>query len=161
MRWTDEVTALLEAWLEELRVDGLHLTEESAAGARQNLWCMSLPSSEPLTEADLLAFLRSAMVIRRELAHSQSVRPVTFYAWHDEMAGQLRISTACCTKTALPFGTVVRLIDEPDEIIASFLSSPYRDGIPWSDIKESLAGDDEPPPSAEPLNLAVWAVEWR
>ena len=152
--------SLLRGWLDELRADGLHLSQESGDGAVQNLWCMSLPTSEPVTASDLLAFLESAMVIRRELAQSQPVRPVTFYAWHDEMVGQLRFSTACCTRTTLPFRAEVRVVDEPDEIIAAWISSPYRDGIPCTELEEVNPEADGPLPEASPRCVTVWAAEW-
>lgn len=98
------------------------------------------------------------MDIRRELAEAQPVRPVTFYAWHDEMAGQLRFSTACCVISALPFGAKVRIVQDPQEIVTAFVRSPYRDGIPLSELK--IVPDD--PSTASALDdtpiLCVWAV---
>ena len=58
---------LFRTWLEELRADGLHLSPEPGDGANQNLWCISLPSSEPVTTAELVEFLRAAMAVRAEL----------------------------------------------------------------------------------------------
>jgi hypothetical protein len=141
-----------------LRADGLFVSEEPGAGANQNLWCISLPSTEPVTAGEVLAFLRSALDIRRELVAAQSVAPVTFYAWHDEMAGQLRFSTARCTRDALPFAAKVQLVDEPDEIVGAFFRSSYRDGIPWTELEEVPFEGEVVSASAGALCLSVWAV---
>jgi len=152
---------LFRTWLEELRADGLHLSPEPGDGANQNLWCISLPSSEPVTTAELVEFLRASMAVRAELVALQSVRPVSFYAWLDEMAGQLRFSTACCTRNTLPFGARPALLDDPNELAEAFARSPYRDGIPWSELREgrreAFADDRSVLDAGE---LKVWALEW-
>lgn len=109
--------------------------------------------------ADLLAFLQSAIAIRRDQALSQPVRPVTFYAWHDEMAGQLRFSTACCTRDTLPFGAQVTLVETPSEMVAAFLRSPYRDGISWNELEECTQEEAEPASVRDAFMLRVWAVD--
>lgn len=147
---------LLQTWLTELRADGLFVSGEPGAGANQNLWCISLPSNEQIPAGDVLAFLRSALDIRRELVFARSLAPVTFYAWHDEMAGQLRFSTACCSRDALPFAAAVQLVDEPDELVGAFLRSPYRDGIPWTEMEEAPPDGNEV--TAHTKCLKVWAV---
>lgn len=146
---------LLQSWLDELQSDGLHLAPEAAAGANENLWCISVASDQRIAAPDLVAFLRSAVAIRRELASRQPVRPVTFYAWHDEMAGQLRFSTACCTLDTLPFRAKVVLVDDASEIVAAFGRGRYRAGIPLDELEESTA----PRTNAPPFALEVWAVE--
>jgi len=155
-----DVKPLLQEWLDELRADGLKLSTEPGAGANQNLWCVSLPSTEAIAVRDVLEFLQSAMAVRRELASVQPVRPVAFYAWHDEMAGQLRFSTACCTRNTLPFRAKVRLVDDPVEIVTAFLQSPYRDGVPWNELEDSNGNGVADAP-AEEVDLKVWAVDWQ
>lgn len=88
------MNAELEQWLAEVRADGLVLADEVFAGAQENLWCISWPSTKRIESGELVAFLLAAASIRRELAAAQSVSPTTFYAWHDVQAGQLRFSTA-------------------------------------------------------------------
>lgn len=151
---------LFQEWLDELRADGLKLSAEPGAGASQNLWCVSLPSTEAITVQDLLEFLESAMAIRRELVSSQSVRPVAFYAWHDEIAGQLRFSTASCTRETLPFRTKVRLVDDPREVVTALLQSRYRDGIPWNEFENSNRTESTGASSGK-VELDVWAVDWQ
>lgn len=147
--------ALLQSWLDELRSDGLHLAAEDFAGANENLWCISVSADQPIAGADLLAFLRDAVVIRRDVAARQRVRPVTFYAWHDEMAGQLRFSTARCTRDTLPFHAKVVLVDDPSAIVAAFARSVYRVGIPLNELQDSTLA----PARNTPFTLEVWAVE--
>ena len=151
--------ALLQSWLDELQTDGLHLAAAPAAGANQNLWCISIPSDEPITKGDLLDFLRSARAIRSAQAIAQPVRPVTFYAWHDEFAGQLRFSTACCTPHTLPFGANLTLVDDPSEIVASFFRSPYRNGIPLHELQDCTLEETVRAHLPEAILLKVWAVE--
>jgi hypothetical protein len=120
-----------------------------------------LPSSDPVTASELVEFLRAAMAIRGELVALQSVRPVSFYAWYDEMAGQLRFSTACCTKNTLPFGATLALLDDPNEIAEAIAQSSYRDGIPWNELREEpFDADDDHPSVLDAGDLRVWAVEW-
>jgi hypothetical protein len=105
-----------------------------------------------------VSFLHSAVNIRRELAAAQPFRPVTFYAWHDEMAWQLRFSTACCAGGALPFRAKVMLVHDPREIVAAFVWSPYRNGIPWSEL-EVVPGDPSVAPALDDKpTLSVWSV---
>jgi hypothetical protein len=118
-----------------------------------------LPSGEQITTGEVVAFLRSAVEVRRELAASQALRPVTFYAWYDEMAGQLRFSTACCTRTDLPFGATILLVDAPNEIVGKFMRSPFRDGIPWNAFLETPPEGADAERTHDPPSLSVWAVE--
>ena len=153
--------ALFRTWLEELRADGLHLSDKRGDGANQNLWCVLLPSTDTVSAPEIVEFLREAMTIRGQLVALQSVRPVSFYAWYDEMAGQLRFSTACCTRNTLPFGAALALLDDPNEIAEAFAQSQYRDGIPSSELRERPfdAADDQLP-GLGACDLKVWAIEW-
>lgn len=151
------VNPVFQAWLCELKADGLQLSAAHGAGAHENLWAISWPSSEHLVLSEIVEFLWSALKIRRELAALQSVRPVCFYAWHDEMAGQLRFSSACCTRATLPFGAQISLVDDPDPIAAEFIRSHYRDGIQNSELEQ--ASFEEPSSSVSAFVLRVWAVE--
>lgn len=148
----------LQSWLDELQADGIFLSDEPAAGARENLWCISLPTELGLEVSEWVDFLQRAVEIRRTLAELQPVRPVTFYVWHDEVAGQLRFSTAHCTRNNLPFGAGTALVEHPEEIIREFVDSPYVNGIPWTELKEiSLDELDERPTGG--AAFPVWAVE--
>ena len=156
-----DVRPLFRTWLNELRADGLQLSAQRGDGANHNLWCLSLPSSDPVTAPEVVEFLRAAMAIRAELVALQSVRPASFYAWYDKMAGELRLSTACCTKSTLPFGATLVLLDDPNEIAEAFAQSSYRDGIPWSELRdEPLDATADHLSVLDAVDLRVWAVEW-
>lgn len=149
---------LFQSWLDELRADGLQLSGDHG-GANHNLWSISLPVGEPITGSDVLAFLQAAVDIRRDLAASQALRPVTFYAWHDDMAGQLRFSTACRTRSELPFSTAILLVDAPNEIVGAFIRSPVRDGIPWDALRETPPERVDAGQTCDAPSLRVWAVD--
>jgi hypothetical protein len=152
--------AELQQWLAELRNQGVALPNDALGGANENLFCLSLPHGCPVSASDLVAFVVEAVAIRQELVAPLATGPVTFYAWHDEMAGQLRFSTARCTAPSLPFGGPIVLVDHPREIVDEFLASPYRDGIPCSELVEceSAEIDADELDTAEPSEpLKVWA----
>ncbi len=156
--WRNGMNAELEQWLAEVRADGLVLADEVFAGAQENLWCISWPSTKRIESGELVAFLLAAASIRRELAAAQSVSPTTFYAWHDVQAGQLRFSTARCTSEHLPFGAPVVLAEDPSDIIRDFSSSPYRDGIPSAEFEPSQgSGEPVEETSSEAGVVRVWA----
>ena len=152
------MNAELQQWLSELQTDGV-VFADAHGGANANLWSISLPSTSALSADDLAAFVLAAAVIRAELAAVQGIAPITFYAWHDEMAGQLRFSTARCTPDALPFSTAVQLVEGPVEIVQRFLSSPYRDGLPWSTMR--VGGEQKEGVAKEEREevLRVWAKQ--
>ena len=151
------MNADLHQWLSELRTDGVVFADEYG-GANANLWSISLPSTSAVSVDDLAAFVLAAAAIRAELVAVLDVAPITFYAWHDEMAGQLRFSTALCTCESLPFAVGIQLVEHPEEVVRRFLSSPYRDGVPWSTMRTDGAhSPDEVAEEAEGDVLQVWA----
>lgn len=81
-----------------------------------------------------------------------------FYVWHDEMAGQLRMSAiGADSLDLLPFGCRLEITDCLQEIVEEFLSSPYRFGIPLEEFTECTEEDEEPD-SLPPFTLRVYAV---
>lgn len=142
-------------WLEELRNESLAFPSDPLGGASANMWCLSFPPEDTLVAGDLVEFLVDVAAVRRELVAAHNADPVTFYAWHDEVAGQLRFSTARCSPDSLPFGYRVRLVDDPAEIVEDFLASPYRDGIPWTDVDDE--SDSAEVARNEQGHLMVWA----
>jgi hypothetical protein len=153
------ITHETSSWLDELRDAGLHLRDEPGAGAHENLWCISSASDAPINARDLVALLHAALGVRREQVCALAVTPVTFYAWHDDMAGQLRLSTACCTPDTLPFGCAVVLVDHPGEIVAEVLQSPQRGGTPRTDLHDSNTWLEPGERTATSPPLKVWGVE--
>jgi hypothetical protein len=80
---------------------------------------------------------------------------VTFYAWHDRQAGQLRCSVATCAPTALPFGGAYGMTSDLAEVVAAFLADTSPGVVPFSDLQDVT--DDEPDDIGdEPF--AVWAA---
>lgn len=148
---------VLESWLNELRADGLQLTPNVGAGANENLWCVSWPSLEQPEVDELVSFLQSAVNIRRELAAAQPFRPVP------SMLGTMKWRAASLQHgllrqrcTAIPRQS--RLVHDPREIVAAFVRSPYRHGIPWSEL-EVVPGDPSVAPGLDDKPaLCVWSV---
>ena len=83
---------------------------------------------------------------------------MTFYAWHDEMAGQLRFSTACCASSALPFRAKVQLVHDPRQIVNAFVTSPYRDGIPLCELEVESEDHSAASSLDDTPALSVWSV---
>ena len=154
------VQQLLQEWLSKIRREQLVLSEVPGAGANENLWCVAIPSTANVDVDELVTFLRSASAVRRDIVHEQNAHPVSFYAWHDDMAGQLRFSTARCTTSALPFGCPIELVDDPEPVVREFLQSGLRDGIPWrelkADLRDAAGGPDD---SGHSPALKVWAIQ--
>ena len=156
-----EMNAELEQWLSELRSDGVEFPDDTVGGANANMWSISVPLAGTVREDDLTAFVLAAAAIRQELVAAHGAAPVTFYAWHDEIAGQLRFSTARCAPESLPFAAPVGLVEHPAEIVQCFLRSQYRDGIPLTTL--DARPDDEWEPAATASlaleTVKVWALQ--
>ena len=71
------------------------------------------------------------------------MKPATFYLWHEEQTGQLRLSVARCLPESLPFRCAVVPTDAANEIIDGYLASNRIDClIPCSEVQQ--IGDDVP-----------------
>ena len=66
--------------------------------------------------------------------------PVTFYAWYDEQAGQLRCSLASVSPDALPFGGPFRPVGVPGQVLARMVADQSPGSVVWEDLE---AGSDE------------------
>ncbi|MEU6723478.1 hypothetical protein ABZ917_07185 [Nonomuraea wenchangensis] len=62
--------------------------------------------------------------------------PVTFYAWYDEQAGQLRCSVASVEPGHLPFGSRFRPVDSPVPVLALMAADALPGVVPWTDLRE-------------------------
>jgi hypothetical protein len=146
-------------WLEELEQEPPQLLAERGSGGRENLWTISWPSGDADEDArDWVAFLRSACEIRRRQVAGSSLAAV-FYAWHDEQAGNLCFSIARGDPADVPFRARIALVGSPDPVVASFLSSPHRDGIPFSELSFDAASNGaEGAETRERWTVEVWAV---
>ena len=115
-----------------------------ATEAQDNTWSVSL-SAEQVTSTspdEVAMFLDQVKAAYASVAtDDQRVVPLRFYAWFDEMAGQLRFSIS--SLDPLPFGAVIRFVSNAHEIASQFLTSDYLSGIPWSELQE-VDCDDKP-----------------
>ena len=128
--------------------------DEIEAESDPEVWAISPDQTKisPRRIADLVAFVSSAFEIRGRRCRTGEV--LTSYLWHDIQAGQLRFATDTCSPDKLPFDAKVRLVEEPEIIIAAWLRD---DGfIKWGDLEES---DFESPEPDVPYELNVWAVQ--
>lgn len=130
--------AILESWLGEIRRTELHHTGHAEELALKNLiaFSSSTEEAESMALEDIDAFLIAAY---RQYVLKLSSAPQTlyFYAWHDEHAGQLRMSAATADEPEeLPFGCRLECITSPTPVSQKFKSSNYLDGIPDAELDE-------------------------
>jgi hypothetical protein len=128
-------------------------------GGVENMWTITLGKASGATPEEVIAYVRRARDIRRDQLVEADGSPVSFYLWSDDLAGELRFSVCRRTPDNLPFGCTVDLVADPEVIVRAYLESPYRDGIPWSELTpvddgEELDADDD---EDEEYRLDVWA----
>jgi len=92
----------------------------------------------------LTDFLVSAAEIRLARARQQGISPAAFYAWDDEMAGQLRFSTVPGRGDVLPFGPSVERVPAPSHIVREALSTLRPGTIA---LNEFIEADWKRPPA--------------
>lgn len=122
-------------WLiEEIEANATVVGEGEEIG---NTRSISMPSEQAAcTSVEQL----TGLLEKVRAAHRSSVAPerglpaLTFYAWVDHQAGQLRFSVT--SSQELPFRTSIEVIDDPKPVIQEYLASPYLDGIPWEELEE-------------------------
>ena len=154
-----EAVSTVEDWLSELSAKHLVLGLDSSVEAQNNLWYGSVPLVErQVTASEVVGFLHEAVALLRAKVQRLGVPDAQIYAWHDEMAGQLRISVARCQRNALPFGCEVVVLDDPNVVAESFCRHP-NGTIPWQELVSDADVDVSQP--AERMRLAVWAVASR
>lgn len=150
---------VLRAWHTEISTLAIVNTGERNSTARENMLAFSIADAQDagVDAAQLTAFVRDT-----HRAYSLAAAKVGlhgwFYAWHDEQAGQLRMSAApIASASELPFGRNVMVVDDPSIIATDALANEYAHGIPFSELSDaSEAGDladNAPEPSLEPLRV--------
>ncbi|WP_327009480.1 hypothetical protein OHA72_20900 [Dactylosporangium sp. NBC_01737] len=80
--------------------------------------------------------------------------PVTFYAWYDEQAGQLRCALRSVAPDALPFGARHVVVERPDPVVALIVADRHPGVVPWEELSESsppAAAGSSPPPRPFPV----------
>jgi len=145
---------VLRLWFEEIRAKPL-VTEGTASelGPR-NLSAFALSSAErtSLRSGDIERFLLAVTEVWREAIGSSRGAWVA-YAWHDEMAGQLRIS-ACPASNAsqLPFVCAIKEFSIR-ELVDAFLGE--IDFVPYGQL-QPLPGLSDNEASDRPFEQHVW-----
>jgi hypothetical protein len=145
------------AWLPDVVADEVVVAPaDVCTEAQKNQWGFSVTSEEAtaLSTSDIETFISAVVRARCDALLQRDVPrgTMTFYCWFDEMAAQLRFSIVSAKRDALPFGC--DLVDASLPSIASaFLSSRYRDGIPWSELRPVEA----PTVDLRQTNLPIWS----
>ncbi|WP_084962757.1 hypothetical protein [Thermoactinospora rubra] len=85
--------------------------------------------------------------------------PVTFYAWYDEQAGQLRCSVASVEPGDLPFEGRFRTVDDPAPVLALMAADAQPGVVPWADLREVSAGEAAGPDEQVERSFPVFAVK--
>lgn len=143
---------LLKTWAATLTALELVDAGDRDATARANMEVFSIAAVQDAgVAAPVVAdFVRNAHRAY-SLAATRIGRSGWFYAWHDELAGQLRTS-ACwiASQHELPFRGPITLVDDPESLATALLSSQIAHGIPWSELIEPPPNDSmvEPAPPA-------------
>jgi hypothetical protein len=129
----------------------------------ENTWSIGA-SDEELQDtpaSEVVEAVRAVLAARRRMAVDASVdQPTTFYVWHDEQAGQLRMSTASYAPTQLPFGADLRLA-ALDVVVYDWVHAGSG-LVRWSELDVVDAGVPEPPEFVLPVfaaRLEPWALQ--
>ncbi|MBG0819979.1 hypothetical protein HS048_04380 [Planomonospora sp. ID91781] len=85
-------------------------------------------------------------------------RPMTFYAWYDEQAGQLRCSVASVEPDDLPFGGRFQLVGSPAPVLALMAADAQPGVVPWEDLTEVTAEENADSDEETRLPFPVFAV---
>jgi hypothetical protein len=62
--------------------------------------------------------------------------PVSFYAWYDEQAGQLRCSVASVASDGLPFGGRYFTVDSPRPVLELMAADVQPGQIDWEELTD-------------------------
>jgi hypothetical protein len=132
---------LLRKWQRDVAVDSIIVDDDDINNeAQKNMWCFSLTSdqAEALDVEDIVIFLKEIIESRRQQICEKVLPAMVFYAWHDEMANQLRLSMVSSRKgIALPFNGPINTFVKINEIASSFLKMARVGGITWNEVMEN------------------------
>ena len=135
---------LLKSWLSEIESSQLLRDGKILDVANGNLFCfsMSMKDAKSMNAEEIDEFLFAACHCYA-LKLTDAPQTMWFYAWHDELAGQLRTSAAPVNCSGeLPFGCRLNVVKFPTPVSVSILNSDYLDGIPMPELDErSPEGD--------------------
>ena len=140
-------------WLPEVAADEVIIEPfDIVAEARGNLWSFSVTSAQAaaLRPAHVASFVRSVAEARSRQLSARGLKAMHFYCWHDEQVAQLRLSLVSAVHGRLPFTCSIEPVADLESVVASFLDSPYHDGIPLA-VGPEVANDPD-------RALLVWVL---
>jgi hypothetical protein len=101
-----------------------------------NMWGIGILREivETVSVSDFIVFFEKVLANRQQqLNTSSSNHGMSFYAWVDHQAGQLRFNLISDLHSRLPFGSDIEMTNRLEPIIEEFLSSPFLEGTPVDD----------------------------
>jgi len=99
----------LKCWLSDFEREFRYADANSPSQADENLHSYSLTNQdrENVTTAEIVDFIESHC----DIASGLVLEDATFYAWVDELAGQIRFSIVSGHDAVLPFGCAIQPVD--------------------------------------------------
>jgi hypothetical protein len=130
--------------------------DPSAENANTN-WFGAPPHERMGLSADevVATIEETAVVLREQVAGTGHQGAVTFYVWHDTVAGQLRCSARTCKPADLPFDDPYQVTDDLRAIVVEFLEDRAPGSIVWGELEPVPFPDD----GTDATGLAVWAFD--
>ncbi len=149
----------LPGWLAEVAAAAVVVRPDDInAEAHGNLCSFSLSPEQAaaVSAAEVVEFVWAIAEARGRWLAAHGSGPMLLYCWHDEQAGQLRLSLVSASHGRLPFGCEVAPVKDLVAVVQTFLGSPYLGCIPWSELHPLAAGEvsSEPPPYVLPVWIA-------
>lgn len=147
-------------WLRNVVADEVVISRTDIdAEAIGNMWSFSITQEQAacISCADVESFIEAVVAQRSRHLSSRKSPPMLFYCWHDEMAAQLRFSLVSEVHDRLPFRCKIEKACLRT-IAASFLRSPCREGIPFSELREARLTDRPANKPAEEFVQSVWVA---
>jgi hypothetical protein len=127
----DRIKSVLETRLVEYPIDRIR-------EANENLWAIGATREElaSTTDAELANAIHQVIAARNsELNREDSERAMTIYFWHDNQAGQLRMSAISGMTDDLPFRSKIRLVSSVGPVVKAWREDPYVEGIPFEELR--------------------------
>ncbi|UNK17026.1 hypothetical protein MNQ98_21420 [Paenibacillus sp. N3/727] len=112
-----------------------------------NMWRISFDAElkKVLTVNDYKIFFNRVIQNRREqIIGSTSNHGMIFYLWFDQLACQIRFNLISVLHKKLPFQCDVEIVEHMDDIILTFLNSPFHDGIPIEGYNDNIEEEFKP-----------------
>jgi hypothetical protein len=147
----------LPTWLAETAPAAVVVRLDSIdAEAQGNLWTIALSAAlaASVSAAEIEAIIRSIAAARARTLAAEHAGPMLLYCWHDEQAGQLRLSMVSASHGSLPFECGVMPASDLGAIVRSFLGSPFLEGVPWAELRP--AGPNDVSIELSAYTLSVW-----